>query len=466
MFPRGDPADSTVRVGAGGRGREGVPNDAVDEVVLDQSVEYAQRVAGIDIAKASAVVCVRLPHAANPGRRVQRVGTVPARPQAVLDLAARLVADRVELVVMESTGVYWKLWFFLLEDAGLRVQLVNPRDVRNVPSRPKTDRLDAIWLAKLAERGMLRPSFVPPKPVRRLRDLTRMRKRLVEDRSDYRRRVADVLEDAFIKVADKDDGLTDLFGVSGRAMLDALIAGERDPKTLANLARGKLRPKIPKLEQALAGRFEAHHAWQVQTLLDLHDGLDVAIAELEGRVETAIAEIDPTPPPDADHPDRRPLMDRLDEIPGVGRDTAAVIIAEVGLDPTVFPTGEHLASWAKLTPHTKQSGAKNTSGPTGKGNRWLKGALTQAAMTTGRTKTFLGARYRRLIKRVPKKKAQVAVARNILIIAWVLICDPDARYTDLGADWHTRRHDRARTTREHVRALERLGHTVTLTDAA
>jgi transposase len=440
--------------------------DVVDEVVLDQSVEYAQRVAGIDIAKASAVVCLRLPHTADPARRVQRVSTVPARPHAVMDLAARLVADQVELVVMESTGVYWKLWFFLLEDAGLRVQLVNPRDVRNVPGRPKTDKLDAIWLAKLAERGMLRPSFVPPKPIRRLRDLTRMRKRLVEDRSDYRCQVADVLEDAFIKIADKDDGLTDLFGVSGRAMLDALIAGERDPRALADLARGKLRPKIPKLEQALAGRFEPHHAWQIKTLLGLHDGLEAAISELEARIEAAIAEIDPTPPADDDRPDRRPLMDRLDEISGVGRDTAAVIIAEVGVNPAVFPTGDHLASWAKLTPRTVQSGAKNTHGPTGKGNRWLKGALTQAAMTAGRTTTFLGARYRRLIKRVPKKKAQVAVARNILTIAWVLICDPDARYTDLGADWHTRRQDPVRATREHVRALERLGHTVILTDAA
>lgn len=439
-----------------------------DVVVIEQQSEYVQRVAGIDVAKASAIMCVRLPVAGRPdsGRRVQRTFAVAARPDSVLDLAGQLAADGVELVVMESTGVYWKLWFLLLEDAGLRVQLVNPRDVKNVPGRPKTDELDAIWPAKLAERGMLRPSFVPPKPVRELRDLTRLRKVFVEDRSVYRRRVADVLEDAFIKIADKDDGLTDLFGASGRDMLDALVAGERDPKALAELARGVLRKKIPKLVRALGGRFTEHHGFQISTLLELHDGLDAKIAGLEARIQTAIADLDPTPPPDAEHPDRMPLIDRLDEIPGVGRDTAAVIIAEVGVDPDTFPTPGHPASWAKVTPRTVQSGAKNTHGPTGKGDRRLKGALTQAAVTIGRTQTFQGARYRRLIKRMPKKKAQVAIARNILEIVWVLIRDPDARYQHLGADWHAQRQDRDRSTRDHVRELQRLGYTVALTEAA
>jgi transposase len=200
--------------------------------------------------------------------------------------------------------------------------------------------------------------------------------------------------------------------------------------------------------------------------LRLHDSLDAEISLLEQKIEALIAEIDPTPPPDQAHPDRKPVLDRLDEIPGVGRDTAAAIIAETGLDMTVFPTGGHLASWAKLTPRTLQSGARSTHGPTGKGNRWLKASLTQAAVVAGRTNTFLGARYRRLIKRTPKKKAQVAIARNILEIVWLLINDPDAGYTDLGPGWHDRHLNTEHKTRQAVRQLEHLGYTVTLTEVA
>ena len=435
-------------------------------VVLDQHVEYAQRVAALDVAKASAMVCTRLPSEKTPARRVQKIWKVAAHTAAVLELADHLACSGVELVVMESTGVFWKPWFFLLEARGLRVWLVNAREVKNVPGRPKTDKLDAIWLAKLAERGMVRPSFIPPEPVRHLRDLTRSRKRLVAERTGHRQRVADVLQDAFIKVADKDDGVSNLFGASGRAMLAALVAGERSPKVLADLARGRMRAKIPKLELALAGRFTDHHGDLVAMHLRLHDALDTEITRLEQKIEAVIAEIDPTPPPDDEHPDRKTLLDRLDEIPGIGRDTAAAIIAETGVDMSIFPTGGHLASWAKLTPRTLQSGARSTHGPVGKGNRWLKAALTQAAVTAGRTNTFLGARYRRLIKRTPKKKAQVAVARNILEIVWVLISDPDARYTDLGPHWHDRHLNTERKTRQAIRQLEHLGYTVTLTEAA
>lgn len=227
-----------------------------------------------------------------------------------------------------------------------------------------------------------------------------------------------------------------------------------------------MRAKIPHLVEALTGKFEQHHAELISTLLELHDHLDAQIDKLTVRIEAAIAEIDPTPPPDGDHPDRMGLIDRLDEIPGVGRDTAQAIISEIGVDMSVFPTPGHLASWAKLTPRTIQSGAKNTHGGTGKANRWLKGALTQAAVTTGGTKTFLGARYRRIIKHAPKKKAQVAVARNILEICWYLIDNPDARYRDLGTDWHDRFANKQRKTRQHVRELEHLGYTVTLAQAA
>ncbi|MEY9864612.1 transposase [Catenulispora sp. GAS73] len=435
-------------------------------VELETAVEQVARVAAIDVAKASGMVCTRLPGESNAGRRVQRTWAVAATTNDIIALGDHLVCQGIELVVMEATGVFWKPWFFLLEDRGLRVWLVNARDVKNVPGRPKTDKLDAIWLAKLAERGMLRPSFVPPAPVRVLRDLTRLRRTLTEDRTRYRQRIADVLQDACLKLADPKQGLTDLFGVSGRAILAALVAGERDTKTLLTLAHHRLKGKSPYLEQALTGRFTGHHGYQVGMLLELHDRLDADIAELTVRIEAAIAGIDPTRPPGDDHPGRPGLLDRLDEIPGISREIAADIIGEIGVDMSVFPTGGHLVSWAKLTPRTIQSGARSGHGPTGKGNRWIKGPLGQAAVAASRTKTFLGARFRRIVKHAPYKKAQVAVARNILEIVWVLIDNPDARFTDLGPDWHTRHLDTARRTRQHVRELEHLGYTVSLTPAA
>jgi len=441
-------------------------DQSAEVVELEQSVEQVGRVAAIDIANASAMVCTRLPSARNPDRRVQRTFAVASTTDAIAGLAGQLAGLRVQLVVMEATGDYWRPFFYLLEDQGLTVWLVNARDVKNVPGRPKTDKLDAIWLAKLAERGMLRASFVPPAPVRELRDLTRLRRTLTEERARHRNRIEKVLQDACIKLSDKHDGLSDLFGVSGRAILAALVAGQRDPAALAEPARGQVRKKIPFLRRALAGRFTDHHGYQIEMLLGLHDGLTERIEELTGRIEAAIAAIDPTAPPDPDHPDRMALLDRLDQIPGVGRDTAAEIIAETGVDMTVFPTPGHLASWAKLTPRTVQSGARSGHGGTGKGNRWLKCALAQAALNAGRTKTFLGARYRRIVKRAPKKKAQVAVARNIIEVFWFLIEDPDVRFADLGPDWHTRHIDTARKTRQAVRDLEHLGYTVTLTQAA
>jgi transposase len=434
--------------------------EQVEEQVLEQELEQVARVAAIDIAKASAMVCTRLPKQGSAtGRRMQRVWPVGATTNAIAELADHLVCQQVELVVMEATCDYWRPFFYLLEARGLRVWLVNARDVKNVPGRPKTDRLDAIWLAKLAERGMLRASFVPPEPVRQLRDLTRLRTVLTEDRTRYRSRIEKVLEDAQIKVSSV---VSDLFGVSGRAFLAALIAGERSPAALAELARGRLRGKHAALIEALTGRFLEHHAFVIGMLLEDHDRLTMQIDQLTSRIEAAINEIDPSTPDDG-HPG---LMARLAEIPGVGPDTAAVIIAEIGLDMSVFPTPGHLASWAKLTPRTIQSGARSTHGPTGKGDRWLKGHLSQAAVAASRTPTFLGARYRRIAKHAPKKKAVVAISRNILEIAWQLINDPDARFNDLGPDWHERHLDQARRTRQRIRELEHLGYTVTHTPAA
>lgn len=293
--------------------------------------------------------------------------------------------------------------------------------------------------------------------------MTRLRKTLTEDRARYRQRTEKILEDAQIKVSAV---LSDLFGVSGRAMLDALVAGERSPQALAELARGTARGKRPALIEALTGQFEDHHAFLIGLLLDDHDRLTGQIDALTTRIEAQIAGIDPTPPPDDDHPGRMPLLDRLDEIPGLGRTAASIVLAEIGVDMTAFPTPGHLASWATLTPRTIQSGTRNGHGGTGKGNRWLKAALGEAAVGASRTKTFLGARYRRIAKHAPKKKAVVAVARNILEIAWVLIDNPDARFHDLGIDWHDRHVNRTRKTRQHVRELEHLGYTVTLTQAA
>lgn len=440
--------------------------DVHEVVELFDDEERLQQVAAIDVGKSQAMVCTRVPSLKNPERRVQKTFGVGTTTAAISTLAGQLTGLGVELVVMESTADYWRPFFYVLEAAGLRVWLVNARDVKNVPGRPKTDKLDAIWLAKLAERGMLRPSFVPPKPIRQLRGLTRLRATLVAERTRHRNQIEKILEDACIKLSDKKDGASDIFGVSGRAMLDAMVAGERDPKTLAGLARGRMRAKIPNLEQALTGRFEDHHAYLIKTLLELHDQLDSKVAELDAKITAAIAAVDPTPPPDPDHPNRMPLFDRLQEIPGVGPACAQAIIAEVGVDPSVFPTGKHLASWAKLTPRTIQSGNKNTHGPSGKGDGWLKGPLGQAANNAAGTKTFLGARYRRIVKHAPAKKAIVAVARNILQIAWILICDPDARYHDLGPDWHDRHVNRGRKTRQAIRELEHLGYTVTLTEAA
>jgi transposase len=430
----------------------------VEEV--EQAEELVERVAAIDIAKASGMICLRLPHDSVKGKRVQRVWTVAATTNAILELADHLRCQSVTRVVMEATGSYWKPWFFLLEASGLQVWLVNARDVKNVPGRPKTDKLDAIWLAKLTERGMLRASFVPPKPIRQLRDLTRTRTVFTDERSRHKQRVEKILEDAQIKLSTV---ATDIFGVSGRAMMDAMIAGERNPKVLAEMARAGMRKKREALVEALTGNFEDHHAHLTALILGTIDHLTAQIEELSTAIERALSDL-PTPDgPGGGSGSAMGLIGHLDEIPGIGPATAQVILAEVGLDMSVFPTPDHLVSWAKLCPRTIQSGNKNTSGKTGKGNSWLKRALGEAAMAAAKTDTFLGARYRRLVKRKGHAKALVAVARSMLVVIWHLINDPTIRYTDLGADHHQRWTDPVRKTRDLVRQLQALGHEVALT---
>jgi transposase len=357
----------------------------------------------------------------------------------------------VTRVVMEATYDYWRPVFYLLEAQGFEVWLVNARDVKHLPGRPKTDRLDAVWLCKVAERQMLRPSFVPPPAIRRLRDLTRYRADLVGVRTAEKNRVEKLLEDAQIKLSVV---ASDIFGVSGRAMLAALIGGERDPKVLAQLARTRLRGKLGQLEEAFTGRFGDHHAFLLETMLGRIDQASADIAELDRKIEEAIGPF-------------APAVDRLDEITGVGRIAAQVIIAEIGLDMGRFPTPAHLASWARFAPGVKESaGKKKGKNATGHGNPYLARVLGEAAVAAGRTDTFLGERYRRIARRRGAKRAIVAVGRSMLIIVWHLLADPEVRYHDLGPGFYDTRINAERTKRNHVRQLEALGYKVTLQPAA
>jgi transposase len=462
-----------------------------EEIPDEAHEQLYERVAAIDVAKDSGKVCLRLPAESGSGRRVSRVWDVRARSRAVSELADHLAELGVEKVTLESTSDYWRIWFYLLEARGLDVQLVNARDVKNVPGRPKTDKLDCVWQAKLTEKGLLRPSFVPPKPIRVLRDYTRLRVDLTAERTRHWQRLEKLLEDGLIKVSAVASGIDTL---SVRDMLEAMIAGERDPRVLADMARGRMRVKHADLVEALTGQFDDHHAELARMLLDQIDGLNRQIEALSARIDALLADMplppgpgggaapadtarstDPSPAASGPEPSgpapakvltARDLVDILDEIPGIGRHVAEVIIAEIGLDMTTFPTAEHLVSWAKLCPKTIQSGSKHTTGKAGKGNRYLKAVLGDAAAGAGKTKTFLGERHRRILRRRGKLKAVVATARTTLVIIWNLLNDPGSRYTDLGEHYYVDRVDQGRRIRNHVRQLEALGFEVTLVVAA
>jgi transposase len=444
------------------------------EIEDEEHEQVMQRVAAVDVAKASGMVCTRVPHDSRPDRRRTRVWSVDAVTSAVLELAGYLAAERIEKVTLEATSDYWRIWFYLLETAGLDVQLVNARDVKAAPGRPKTDKLDAVWLARLTEKGMLRPSFVPPAEIRQLRDYTRLRTDLTRERARYWQRLEKLLEDSLIKVSSVASRLTT---VSARDMIEALIAGERDPEVLAGLARGRMRVKHAALVEALTGKFDDHHAELARILLTQIDYLTSQIDHLTSRVEEQVAAIpaaqgidaDGTTGPGAGTGEEAPVLSalaRLDEIPGISRTVAQTIIAEIGLDMSRFPTPGHLVSWAKLTPRTIQSGARSQAGKTGKGNPYLKGLLGEAAATAARTDTFLGERYRRLVRRRGKLKALVAIARTILVIIWHLLASRTARFHELGSGYYASRINKDKKTRGHIRQLEALGYTVALTPAA
>lgn len=410
--------------------------------------EIVERVAALDIGKASLVCCLRVPNPAKPGRRLQEVQTYLTMTRSLMRLADRLREMSVTRVVMEATSDYWKPVFYLLEAAGFEVWLVNAHDVKHLPGRTKTDRIDAVWLCKLTERQMLRPSFVPPVEIRRLRDLTRYRVDLVIAQSSEKNRVEKLLEDAQIKLSVV---ASDIFGVSGRAMMAALIAGKRDPAELAQLAKAGLRRKLADLQEALTGHFTEHHVFLLTKMLARIDAMQADIADVDAQVEVYMAPFAQT-------------ATRLEQIPGIGRVAARAIIAEIGVDMGRFPTAGHLASWAHFSPRVKESaGRKKGSSATGHGNRYLARTLGHVAASTSRTHTFLGERFRRIRRRRGPQRAIVAVGRSVLVIIWHLLSDPEATYQDLGADFYDTRIHPERRARHHIHQLETLGYQVTAT---
>jgi transposase len=404
-----------------------------------------ERVCGLDVHKATIAACVRVPD--GKGKRVQYVQTFGTTTADLLALRDWLEAHGVTHVAMESTGVYWKPVYYVLEER-VTCLLVNATHVKKVPGR-KTDVQDCAWLAQLLEYGLLRGSFVPPAPIRELRDLTRYRKSLIQERAREANRVHKLLEDAGIKLATV---ARDVLGTSGRAMLEALVQGTSDPAVLAELARGRMRAKLPALRQALAGHFRPHHAFLAIQILAHLDHLEGTVAILSERIAAILA-------PFADS------VQRLDTIPGVNQRTAEVLIAEIGVDMSRFPSDRHLASWTGICPGNHESAGKHKSGKTRKGNIWLRAALIEAALGATRTKnSAVAARYRRVLRHRGHRKAIVAVAHSLLVTAYHVLAH-QTTYRELGADYYDRRHTE-RLTRRAVQTLEQQGYRVTLERAA
>lgn len=414
------------------------------EVVVD-------RCAGLDVHQKTVMACIRTP--ASSGERAQHVREFATFTDDLVRLRDWLAAEGVTQVAMEATGVYWRpVWHVLEEEPSFELLLVNAQHVKAVPGR-KTDVADAAWLAQLLECGLLRGSFVPPPAIARLRDLTRYRKKLVEDRAKESQRIQKLLEDAGIKL---DSVVSDVLGKSARQMLEALIGGTRDPNVLSDMARTRMRPKIPELRRALEGRFGSHHAFLLRVHLDHIDHLSSAVERLDAEVETVIAPFDEQ-------------VRRLCTIPGVGRRTAEVMIAEIGVDMARFPTAYHLASWAGMCPGNHESAGKRRSGRARKGDAALRVALCEAAWAAARSKdTYLSAQFRRFCRRFGKKgegKAIFAVAHTMLVIAWHLLAN-ETDYVELGADYFARRDDAKTREGYLIRQLQALGHKVTLEPAA
>ena len=404
-----------------------------------------ERCCGLDVHKRTVVACLIV--AGTHGEPRKEIRTFGTMTEDLLELSDWLAAAGCTHVAMESTGVYWKPLYNLLEEAFTPL-LVNAWHIKAVPGR-KTDVKDCEWIAELLRHGLLRGSFVPERPQRELRELTRYRTALVRERAAEVSRLQKTLEGANIKLASV---ATDIMGKSGRQMLKALIAGSTDASEMAQLARGKLRAKIPQLEQALRGCFGAHQRFLIAQQLAHIDFLEETIEQLSAEIAERM------------HP-LEEAIERLETIPGVGRRTAEAILAEIGPEMSRFPTYRHLASWAGMCPGNDQSGGKRRSGKTTKGNPWLRAALVEAAHAAGRTKeTYLSAQYRRLATRRGKKKAAVAVGHTILVIAYCLL-ERSCSYEELGGNYFDKR-DRQGVERRLVRRLEGLGYKVSLDPVA
>ncbi|MGH8984809.1 MAG: IS110 family transposase [Acidimicrobiia bacterium] len=408
------------------------------------------RCAALDVHKKTVMACVRTPDGA--GGRSQELREFRTFSRDLERLREWLVAEGVTAVAMEATGVFWKPVWYALEEASFELLLANARHVKNLPGR-KTDASDAAWLAQLLECGLLRGSFVPPREIARLRDLTRYRTKIVAERAREAQRLQKLLEDAGIKL---DSVATDIQGVSCRRMIEALIAGERDPEALADLALTRMRPKIGELREALTGRFDDHHALLARMHLDHIDELTRIEGRLDDEVDRLMSPFDEA-------------ATRLLTIPGIGKRVAEVVIAEIGIDMSRFPTAAHLASWAGLCPGNHESAHKRRSGKARKGDAALRTALCEAAWAAAHTKEgYLPAQYRRFLRRFGKKnenKAAFAVAHTLIAIIWHILtnrCD----YDDLGSDYFERRNDTDGRRRYLVRELEKLGQNVTLEPAA
>jgi transposase len=400
-----------------------------------------ERCAGLDVHRDTVTACVRVPGV--DGGRVHELREFGTTTVELLALRDWLMAWGVSVVAMESTGVYWKPVFYLVED-DIECWLLNAKHLKNVPGR-KTDVADAAWIAQLVEHGLVRASFVPPRPIRELRNLTRYRKALIQERTRESQRLDKILQDAGVKLSSV---ASRTLGVSGKAMLEALVAGTRDPEILADLARGKLRAKIPQLRDALTGRFSDHHALVLGELLAHLDYLEEAVGRLSVAVEELVA-------PFADQ------VGLLRTIPGVDRRTAEVLLAEIGPDMGRFPTAGHLASWAGMCPGTNESAGKHYSGRTRNGSKWLRDALVESAQAAARSKNnYLAAHYTRLKGRRGHKRAVIAVGHSILVVAYHMLTRHQP-YHDPGADYYLRRDEQAHA-RRLVRQLQRLGYDVTL----
>jgi transposase len=402
------------------------------------------RCAGLDVHKDSVWVCIRI-----DGQIVltERFGT---SSRELLRLGDYLASFGVTVVAMEATGVYWKPVWNLLEGR-FQLMLVNARHVKQVPGR-KTDVKDCQWIAELLEHGLLKPSFVPDRPQRELRDLTRQRSQLLGDRARVVNRLHKTLEDANVKLGSV---ATDITGKSGRAILDALVDGKLSPEQMAELVHKRMEAKKPLLREALAGRVTPHHRWMLRQLLDQIDHLDAQVESFDARIEEVMSPLE------------REAVTRLDRCPGIDRRSGQVIVAEIGTDMTRFPSAHHLASWAGICPGNDRSAGKRRSGRTRQANRWLKAALTQAAWGAGRTRrSYFAAQHRRLTTRRGVKRATIAVAHSLLVTAYHLLADAGQEYVDLGAEHFEHKRTPEQQAAQMVRKLEKLGYHVEIKSAA